>query len=94
MMKSRVAGAERHPANLSPSDIGDNIPLNSFTAWQLKLYWLKLTDNFDAGDESRGHDYWRRGKAVSARWADDRSALLAASALSAEDLKTQFEPLS
>jgi uncharacterized Zn finger protein len=79
MMEPGVAGAECHPANLSPSDIGDNTRLNSLTAWQLKLYWSKLTDNFDAGDESRGHDYRRRGKVVSARWADDRSALLDAS---------------
>jgi hypothetical protein len=88
MMKSRVAGVERHPANLSPSDIGDNTWLNSLTAWQLKLYWSTHTNNFDAGDESRGHDYWKRAKAASARWADERGAL------SAEDLKTQFEPLS
>lgn len=94
MMKARVAEAECHPANFLPSDIGDNIPLNSFTAWQLKSSWSKLTNNFDAGDEPRGHSNWRRGKAVFARWADDRGALLNASALSAEDLKTLFEPLA
>ncbi len=35
----------------------------------LNLSWANLTDNFTAGDESRGHDYWKRGKVVFTRWA-------------------------
>jgi hypothetical protein len=81
MMESGLVGAECRAANFLPGDIGDNTWFNSFTARQLKLSWSKLTDNFDAGDESRGHDYSGRCKAVSERWVDrdECSTLLDAS---------------